>query len=157
VSRFPKITATQTLPEILAVTGVRDYGPSDGEGSTACPHCGSRGRYVISFVCADGSRRGAMRGCVNLFPIARETSRAAKLIQEAFERAAIAAESKRKPARWWQDMIDATERFSAHPLPDVPAIQAARVELFRAVWEAESRRQEWLAKNGYGVRARRSR
>lgn len=75
-------TPTQTLPEIVAITGMRDFGPSDGEGS--CPHCGCRGRYVWYFICADGSQRGAMRGCIQLFP--GSNSCYAKLIQEAYER-----------------------------------------------------------------------
>lgn len=40
-------TQTQTLPEIIAITSMRDFGPSEGEGSTSCPHCGARGRLCL--------------------------------------------------------------------------------------------------------------
>lgn len=152
-----KITASAKLPEILAVTGERDYGPSgfDGDGSTNCPHCGSRGRYVVTFICADGSRRGAMRGCFKLFPIARDAARTAALIQKAFDRVAEATVLKRKPAAWWLAMVEATEAFAAKDLVDVPAILEARAGLFRAIWEAEASRQEWLTKNGFGRNGRR--
>lgn len=146
-----QVKPTQTLPEIIAITGMRDFGPSDGEGSTNCPHCGARGRYVWSFICADGSRRGAMRGCIQLFPQAVGSSRYAKLIQEAFDRRGKAAEEGKKLASWWQEMIDAAEAFGAAQLPDHPAIEAAILTLHRAVAEAENKRQAWLARNGYGA------
>lgn len=144
------LKATQTLPAIIAITGMHDYGPSDGEGSTCCPHCGARGRYVWSFICADGSRRGAMRGCIQLFPKAIGSSRYFKLIQEAFERRDKAKEEKKNLASWWQEMIDAAETFGTAKLPDHDAIQAATLKLQQAIAVAEGRRQDWLNKNGYG-------
>lgn len=151
------IKATQTLPEIIAITGMEDHGPSDGEGSTNCPHCGARGRYVWSFICADGSHRGAMRGCIQLFPGAN--SRYAKLVQQAFDkrdetlefnRAVGAGGRPRKLASWWQEMIDAVEEFAAGRLPDHDAIQAATLKMQQRIAIAEGRRQDWLNKNGYG-------
>lgn len=41
----------------------------DAPGS-CCPHCGADGRFIARFVCADGTARGAMRGCIKLFPVA---------------------------------------------------------------------------------------
>lgn len=73
---------TQTLPAIVVITGMKDFGPSDGEGSATCPHCGANGRYVWTFICADGSHRGAMRGYLQLFPQAAGSSRYSRLIQE---------------------------------------------------------------------------
>lgn len=155
----PKLKSTQTLPEIVAIVGMRDFGPSDGEGSTCCPHCGASGRYVWHFICADGSRRGAMRGCIQLFPGSK--SRYAKLVQEAFDRKAKVEEEnrslsvlapKRKLASWWQEMIDAAEEFGSAKLPDHDAIQAATLKLNQAIAGAEGRRQDWLRRNGYGRR-----
>lgn len=147
--RMPEIKATQTLPAILAVTGMKDYGPSDGEGSACCPHCGARGRYIWYFICEDGSKRGAMRGCIQLFP--RKSSRNDKLIQEAFERLNKAREENKNPASWWLDMVKAAEEFaSLFPLEDHNAINSAYRELHNKVQDAENRRQDWLRKNGYG-------
>lgn len=64
-----KITATSTLPRITKFIGTTDYGPCDGGPSAICTHCGSGGRYIHAFECEDGSRRGAMSGCIQLFPI----------------------------------------------------------------------------------------
>lgn len=58
-----------SLPKITRFLGTSDAGsPRDG-GGTVCPHCGAEGRYVHSFECEDGSRRGAMSGCIKLFPV----------------------------------------------------------------------------------------
>jgi hypothetical protein len=54
-----------SLPRIVRFLGTSDAGGPDAE----CPHCGAKGRYVHSFECEDGSRRGAMSGCVKLFPV----------------------------------------------------------------------------------------
>ena len=57
--------STQQLPRI-----VRFLGTDDAPGS-CCPHCGAEGRYTIRFVLEDGRHGGAMRGCVQLFPVSR--------------------------------------------------------------------------------------
>jgi hypothetical protein len=54
-----------TLPRITRFLGTSDAGGPDA----VCPHCGAKGRYVHSFECEDGSRRGAMSGCIQLFPV----------------------------------------------------------------------------------------
>lgn len=157
MTALPKLKPTATLPAILAIVGYQDFGPSDGEGSTSCPHCGARGRHVWYFICEDGSKRGAMRGCLQLFPQAAGTSRYARLIQEAFDRQAKAKEEGKKLASWWAEMIDAAEEFRSQSLPDHAAIQAALLVLHRKVAAAEGRRQYWLNKNGYGKFVRRRR
>lgn len=48
---------------------VRFVGKDDAPGAR-CPHCGAEGRYVFRFQVADGRFLGAMRGCVQLFPVA---------------------------------------------------------------------------------------
>lgn len=143
------IKPTVTLPEIVAIVGMKDFGPSDGEGSTNCPHCGANGRYVWYFICADGSRRGAMRGCLKLFHQSAETSRYSKLIQEAFDRQAKAKEEGKNLASWWREMVEAAEEFGNGKLPDHDAIQAATLRLHQTVANAEGKRQDWLNKNGY--------
>lgn len=147
---MPKLKPTQTLPEIIAIVGMQDFGPCDGGSSTCCPHCGAEGRYVWYFICADGSRRGAMRGCLQLFPKAAGSSRYAKLIQEAFDRQAKAKEEKKNLASWWREMVEAAEEFGQDKYPDHDHIQAALSILHTKVANAEGRRQDWLSKNGYG-------
>ena len=61
--------ATLSLPRIVRFLGTSDGGPSDGKGSAECPHCGASGRYVHRFQCEDGTTRGAMSGCIKLFPV----------------------------------------------------------------------------------------
>lgn len=61
--------AVATLPRITRFLGTSDGGPSDGKGSAICPHCGSTGRYVHYFEVEGGERRGAMSGCIKLFPV----------------------------------------------------------------------------------------
>lgn len=36
-----------------------------------CPHCGARGRFILTFVVEDGRQLAAMRGCAKLFPVSR--------------------------------------------------------------------------------------
>lgn len=59
---------TKPLPRILALLGCEDHGPCDQGASACCPHCGADGRYVYSFLCEDGTVRGAMAGCLGRFP-----------------------------------------------------------------------------------------
>lgn len=63
----PKVDkpARETLPRIVAVLGRSDSGEY---GAATCPHCGAAGRYVYTFQCDDGTTRGAMAGCLKLFP-----------------------------------------------------------------------------------------
>ncbi len=65
---MPTIT---TLPAIVRMIGVDDC-----PGGT-CPHCGATGRWIYNFECEDGSVRGAMAGCLKLFPQAPEIARRA--------------------------------------------------------------------------------
>jgi hypothetical protein len=60
---------------------VRFIGTNDAPGST-CPHCGAEGRYIIRFVVEDGRTLGAMRGCVNLFPVSRVAQEELRLRQK---------------------------------------------------------------------------
>jgi len=136
--------AVASLPGVLAVIGVDDRGPSDGTGSANCPHCGASGRYVIRFVCDDGTTRAAMRGCFKLF--GESQSLTAQLTQEAFRRSDDARLGRRPLATWWAAILEAVEKMQRDH--DVPAFRAA-------VQASEQRRQSWLRANGYGRRRRR--
>jgi hypothetical protein len=77
---MPVVTA---LPKIVQYLYVEDAGPSDdGYGSTVCPHCGSRGRYVHHFVTEGGHHAAAMSGCVKLFPVAKTAALQMKLSEK---------------------------------------------------------------------------
>lgn len=67
---FRAISPTTTLPTITRFISLTDHGPcDDGEPSAHCPHCGAGGRYIWTFQCDDGTTRGAMKGCVQLFRV----------------------------------------------------------------------------------------
>lgn len=95
---------TATLPKIIAITARTDAGEY---GAATCPHCGADGRYVVSFVCEDGSKRGAMSGCIKLFPISPLAKIHADLLVKA-------AANERKG---WK-------RFSSFDQPKMDAIEA---------------------------------
>ena len=132
----------RALPAIVAVLGVDDYGPCEGSlGSASCPHCGAQGRYVVRFMCEDGSRRGAMRGCIQLFP----RSPIARLTQAAYEHAGDARRSGTRLATWWADIIAAVGAFEKDR--DLEALRFA-------VLRADGSRRTWLACKGWRRAAR---
>lgn len=63
----------QPLPRIVRFLGTDDSPDSE------CPHCGSKGRFIHSFLVDDGRRLAAMSGCVKLFPCARIATEEARL------------------------------------------------------------------------------
>lgn len=136
------------LPSVVAVLGVTDGGPCDaGYGSATCPHCGAEGRYIINFLCDDGTKRGAMKGCFSLFR--GSNTRTAKLIQEAFDRQRAAKEKRASLASWWSDMIAEANDFAANGSLEEFPVFAQRI------LDIDARRQNWLARNGYGRFGRR--
>lgn len=71
------MNAHASLPTIVRFHGMSRTGP----GEDNCPHCGAVGSVVHYFECVDGTRRGAMSGCIKLFPVspvAREDMRLQK-------------------------------------------------------------------------------
>lgn len=135
----------EKLPAVLVVLGVDDFGPCDsGQGTASCPHCGAEGRYIINFLCDDGTRRGAMRGCFTLFP--GSDTRTAKLVQEAFARERDASKDGKKLASWWADILVEVAEFTASGSANDSAEFASRVAAI------DERRQVWLRKNGYNRR-----
>lgn len=136
------------LPSVPAVLGVQDFGPCDGgEGSATCPHCGAQGRYVISFLCDDGTKRGAMSGCFDLFRGA--DTRTSKLVCEAFSRARDASKEGKKAASWWREIAAEADEFGRSGGVDDYREFAQRVA------DIDGRRQAWLKRNGYGRGGRR--
>jgi hypothetical protein len=61
----PNPSAVERLPQIVQWLETSDHGPGEG----ACPHCGARGRWIVSFRAEDGTTRAAMRGCLKRYPI----------------------------------------------------------------------------------------
>ena len=76
VATLYTMNAVQSLPRI-----VRFLGTDDSPGA-ACPHCGAEGRYILRFVLEDGRHAGAMRGCVQLFPVSRVATEELRLRQK---------------------------------------------------------------------------
>lgn len=139
---MPTIKPTATLPSIVAFIGTHDSGEF---GNARCPHCDAEGRYVHTFICDDGTRRGAMSGCIQLFRVGRDW--AAKLSMEAFKRKREAEDSGRALASWWQEMVVASGELGDGSI-DLS-------EWRNRIGDAERRRQAWLAKDGYGKFNRR--
>lgn len=110
------------LPKIVAVLGIQDNGPCEGGASAICPHCGAEGRYVYSFLCDDGTRRGAMRGCFSKFPRHRFAVESARILDKE-------ADYKKKGwslPTWDRDMLDAILKFADGVLPEAEAEAAIR-------------------------------
>lgn len=103
------ITPTSTLPKIITVLGVQDCGPCDPEPTGVCPHCGTDGRYIYTFLCEDGTRRGAMKGCIQLFP----RHPLAMKVQGVFKKQLDYTKKQWKLATWDQMVIDATGDLEA--------------------------------------------
>lgn len=136
---------TRPVSPIVLFVGKHDAGPAEpGWPPTFCPHCGSGGRYVWEFACEDGTRRGAMRGCLELFP---QSSLAQKQLL-ALDRFAEAEEQKRavrrgaKGATSW----DAEVYSATHDL-DVGTIDVQ--EAAGRIQAALDTRDSWLRRRGF--------
>ena len=95
-----------SLPRI-----VRFLGTDDSPGS-CCPHCGAEGRYTLRFQVEDGRTMGAMRGCVQLFPVSRvatEELRLREKLAAIVKRFGQSATLNRRDA----EALDACEEFFA--------------------------------------------
>jgi hypothetical protein len=102
---------------IVLFTGKHDAGPCEpGWPSAFCPHCGSGGRYVWSFVCQDGTTRGAMRGCLDLFAqssLAREQLASIDRHAEACAEERAGRKGARGPTSWDKEVFGATTDLEA--------------------------------------------
>jgi hypothetical protein len=115
---MPRVMAAiASLPRIVRFLGTSDAGGPDA----VCPHCGATGRYVHSFECEDGSTRGAMSGCIQLFPVHPIASAALRLsdrerdLRERFGRTA-------KLNSWDQQIREAIDAFYAGTMDERAAM-----------------------------------
>lgn len=121
-----------TYPKIVAVLACDDHGPCDPEPSAICPHCGAGGRYVFTFLCEDGTRRGAMKGCIQLFP------RSVAAVE--CEKALIKARTG-KPSRWDDRMLRAIEALeNGHS--DIRQLEAVALQI-------KNEKRAWMRQKGY--------
>lgn len=111
---------TTTLPRIIAITGRTDAGEY---GATTCPHCGANGRYITTFVCEDGKTRGAMSGCIKLFPI----SPLAKIHADLLAKSAANVRKGWKPfSSFDQPKMDAIEAVMAGTMSEDEAVRICK-------------------------------
>lgn len=117
-----------TLPRIVALLGRQDHGEY---GAATCPHCGAAGRYVYSFRCADGTTRGAMAGCIKLYPQSPLVAEHQALTERQEER----AKAGRSLASWDLAKLAAIEAVGSESMSEADALAIVRAEnARRAAW-----------------------
>lgn len=130
------MTSTKTnqqLPRIVRFDGVTE---GSEFGDMTCPHCGALGRVVHHFLCEDGKRRGAMAGCIQLFPVS-EIAREHKKITEKIRK----LKPGRNPARWDSKKLDAIERYYQGKLTEGQCL--AWIE------DENRKRDDWMRSKGW--------
>jgi hypothetical protein len=125
------------LPKIVAVLAKDDHGPCDAGATAVCPHCGADGRYVYTFLCDDGTTRGAMAGCIKLFP----RSIAADECEKALAKSCAARGGKGYLSRWDERMLNAIEQLQNG------AIDCRTLEAIAQGIKMEKR--NWMRSKGY--------
>lgn len=118
------------LPKIIIVLGVTDHGPCDGGASAICPHCGAEGRYVYVFKCADGSTRGAMKGCLAKFPRHAFAIESARILEK---------EQDYKKRGWSLPTWDIAIKDAIWAFADGQISESAAIARVRAAQEARQR------------------
>lgn len=129
-------TTRTALPEIIQFLGTYDSGEY---GNATCPHCGAEGRYVTSFVCADGKQRGAMAGCIQLYPVS-PLAREHALVMGKISKAERAGREP-KLNGWDTAILAACEDCYAGKIEVADAL--------RIIADQKRSRNNWLAKKGY--------
>jgi hypothetical protein len=109
------------LPRIIRFDGRSDAGEY---GAATCPHCGADGRYVWSFLCEDGTRRGAMAGCIRLFPVSAVADEHRKIM----ERQADREKKGRNLASWDVAKLAAIEAFHAGETTEGDALRTIETQ-----------------------------
>lgn len=102
------------LPRIVRFLGV-----DDAPGSS-CPHCGATGRFIYRFQVQNGRELGAMRGCVQLFPVSPIAREHARLIKKSADYTARGWKLNRDDAM----ALDAIEAFCEGQLDEHSALSA---------------------------------
>lgn len=131
------MSTTTALPRIIAIIGRTDAGEY---GATACPHCGALGRYVTTFACADGTTRGAMSGCIKLFPISKLAEEHKRIIERKAER----DRKGQTLASWDTAKLAAIDAVMAGTMSEDQALTVVRDQNYR--------RSEWMDRNKRGRR-----
>src|SRR5215468_8520593 len=108
-----------TLPKLVQFLYTYDGGPCDDGATATCPHCGADGRYVHWFKTEDGETRGAMSGCIKLYPVSPVAREDMRLREKARE---YATKGWKLPS-WDLKMIEAIESFYAGELSESQAIK----------------------------------
>lgn len=127
------------LPQIVMRLGEDDAGEY---GAARCPHCGAEGRYTVWFLCDDGLRHGAMRGCLQHFPRHRFFDLAQRIADKEREIAdANRNGGSRQLASWDAEVRGAIEAFSQGAISEDEA--QARIDT------AEGRKRAWMKRRGY--------
>lgn len=80
--KAPVLGKDTPFPKVIQFLGITDGGPCDDGPTAMCPHCGADGRYIHWFVTDDGHTRGAMAGCVKLFPVSPIAAAHQKLVEK---------------------------------------------------------------------------
>lgn len=125
------------LPRIIQFLHKTDSGEF---GAAECPHCGAKGRYIFSFVTEDGKKRGAMAGCIQLFPV----SFIAKEHRNIMERQAEREKKEQKLASWDIAKLDAIEKFYKQEISEGDCLRVIESENYR--------RTAWIQRSGKGRR-----
>lgn len=131
------IKPTATLPRIVAVLDCIDHGPCDPEPTATCPHCGADGRYVYHFLCEDGTTRGAMKGCIQLFPRTAASYECEKALAKFNNK-------KAHVSKWDERVLKALEQFRAGTLP--------LIGLEAVCAQVKAEKKTWMIMKGYARR-----
>lgn len=104
------------LPRIVRFLGVDDC------AGASCPHCGATGRIIYRFQVEDGRQLGAMRGCVQLFPVSPVAREHARRLKKARNYAARGWKLNRDDVA----ALDAIEAFCNGLLDEASALSMVR-------------------------------
>lgn len=116
-----------SLPKIIAFDGMTDTGPADPRPNGTCPHCGAEGRYIYWFVLEDGSKHGAMSGCIQLFPQSETAIVHKKILEKTAQ--------KKKLNGWDEKMLDAINDLKYGRINEDEALRIIhREQASRAAW-----------------------
>lgn len=131
-------TARDSLPTIVRYHGISDGGPTEGGNWSFCPHCGAKGRYIHWFEVETDSgsteRRGAMSGCVKMFPISYVAAKHKALIEKEREHAKRGWTLNKSEA----EMVAVIERYYADEITrDEAEHDVRRLSDRLAAWRQE--------------------
>ncbi len=126
-----------TLPRIIQFLNKTDGGEF---GAVECPHCGAKGRYIFYFITEDGKKRGAMAGCIQLFPV----SAIAKEHRLIMDRQKEREKKDQKLASWDVNKMEAIQMFYDGKLTEG--------ECLREIENQNYRRTAWIQRSGKGRR-----